>query len=99
MIVIGFNDDDCRSHHKFIYGYCLLFIDSIMIYLSIKPSQSIICIIFQWIKEYFSNLNDNLDEKNSENDWKCPLNGNMDCVTVAIICILMSIMNIICIIY
>ena len=39
---------------------CLSFIHSIMKYLSDKASKSIICVIFQWIKQHSNNLNDNL---------------------------------------
>ena len=68
-----------------------------MMYLSVKLSESIFCTIFEWIKLYFNSLGDNCDRYNSENDGKHQLNRNMHCVTID--CILISIMNVICTMY
>ena len=81
-IFIIVNDCDYRLWYKFIYGCCLSFIYSMMIYLSIKLSQSIICITFELIKLYFNSLDDICDRYNSENDGKYQINRNMYCVTI-----------------
>ena len=78
MIMTGLNDGDCRSYYPFIYCYCLSFIHLIIKYISIQSSQSIICIVFQWIKEYLNiyNLDVNCYENKSKNDWKYRLKYN-----------------------
>ena len=58
-IVIGSNIGDYES-------YYLSLICSIMIYLSIRSSEMIICTIFEWIKQYFDNLYDNSDANKPE---------------------------------
>ena len=99
MIAIGLNNynDDCKSYYKSIYGCCSSFIQSIMIYLATTSLRSIICVIFQWIKQYCNNLNDKFDGYQLENNQKCESYGYMDCVTIDVI--VMCIMSIVYIIY
>ena len=61
-----------------------------MIYLSIQALESIIYIVFEWIKQHFNDLNDKLNGYKSQN-------GNMQYASTD--CILMFIMVIIYIIY
>ena len=74
VIKIGFNTGNDKSYYKVIYCYCLSFMYSIMMYLSIQRSESIIYIIFEWIKQHFNNLNDKL------HGYQLP-KGNMRCVS------------------
>ena len=90
VILMGFNNDNHNSYYNFIYCHLLLFICLIITYLSIKASESIICIIFKWAEQYFNNLNDNLDRSKPERK-------NMHCVSIN--CILRGIMMVICIMY
>ena len=57
----------------------------ILLYLSSIVLELIIYNIIQWIKQYFSNLNNYFDEYKSEIE-----NENMDCVSID--CTFMSIM-------
>ena len=48
-----------HNHYKFIYYSYVLFIDTIMIQLSIRTSEWIIYIIYQSTKQYFDDVNNN----------------------------------------
>ena len=96
-MMIGFNNDNYKQYYKVVYGYCLSIICPIMIYLSIKSTESTNCIVFQWIKEYFNNGSSNFDGYKSENDAIYRINANKHCVAIG--CILVSSMNIVCTIY
>ena len=95
--MIGFNNDNHKQYYKFVCGYYLSIICSIMICLSIKSTESTNGIVFQLIKEYFNNASSNFDRYKSENDKIYPINANMHHVSIG--CILVSRMNIICTIY
>ena len=56
---------------KLVCDYCSL-IHSVAIYLLNTSSKSIICIIFESIKQYLNNLNDKIHGYESENDEKYP---------------------------
>ena len=67
VIMIEFNDGYCWSYYKVIYFSCLLFIHSLMIYLSITSSELIFYSTNRWVKQYFINLNDKCDVIQSQN--------------------------------
>ena len=95
--MIRFNNDKYKQHYTFIYDFCSSIIGTRMIYLSIEPSESTNCIVFEWVEEYFNNSSDIFDGYKSENDGKYQLNANMYCV--AINCTLVTGMNVIRTIY
>ena len=70
----------------FYKSYYLSLTYSIIIYLSIASSEMRICIVFQWIKQYFNKINDNFDTNKPEINQKYQYNGNIHCVSIASIC-------------
>ena len=68
-----------------------------MIYLPIVISELMFCDVFQWIQQYFNNLNDIFDGCKSENHTKYWFNVNIHCATID--CILILVMDVICTIY
>ena len=62
-IMMEFKNDDCKSYFVFICDYYLPIRDSTMKYLSIILSKAIICIVFEWIKQYCDDLNDTFDRQ------------------------------------
>ena len=97
VIMMECNKSDYQSYFKFICHDYLSLIYSIMIYLSNISSKSIFYDIFEWIKQYLDDVNDNFDGIKSENDGKYRFNTNIHCV--AFDCILMFIMTVLCAIY
>ena len=56
MIMMRFNDGDRRLCYKLIYCYCISFVESLLLYLSVILSGSVFCNIIQASKQYFNNL-------------------------------------------
>ena len=82
VIMVAFNDDDCKSYSRFYHCYCLLFIDSITIRSSITSSESIIYELIQWIGQHFNNFNHKFDGNEFKNEKKYQSHGYIRCATI-----------------